>query len=987
MARVVTRKDTGIRVLVGANANDRTIDIVAIHGIGAHPDDTWCKLRGTDLDKTRPENYVNWLDDPDMLPSIAPNARIMRYGYESAWCEPEECQNRPLIIIAHCFGGLVTLKAILDARNDSNEWPGIFQSVTGLIFFGTPFRGAEGISQSEMLQAALSKYQDQVQTEVLQILDPGNELLQDLVDTFTKLRSQPNQARIACFYETKPCDIGRLIGQREKKTFVVSESSSCLDGGTNTDKFSLSRNHFDMNKFNDPLEEDFETVCEVLEKMVEAAPDLLLARSKEDEERVINGVKALVDATMDPPKEQSEVLANSIQKSMSEVIELAFRRAEISEAIAGNVQRGPQVARHHHKSDIEKISAMIKVNTSVRVNERTQYRISRNSIGPLIRETYQDSSSIAQGTFEIRTITRRAADGKKVSMESVITFAADRTQYREFLLSMHLLQLYGSQGATVMPATIIMHEKISYKHPIFEAIEQGNYDKFTRLINDRSVRIWDHDLEGRSLLVYALESKVIDMARYLIQHGINVNDRAKTLAGPFTSVGSGWSASADMHWFLYTETNGREYESHDVYTLRHLLLEAGLDPQQEAAAGYFCPLDDIIVSDTCVVLKDFLDRSQYAIYLSQEHFTLCAEHSEVDTWAKLRFLCSHGATREFKGNMRSYVFRCARRLLRNFYIDRPGLAQLLDVLLEEKVTDDPMPNNQDNLNYQVQLSATDNNDDELCRLLRHVEKLAENTMEQDIIYCAVKRALQRNDRYRYWILQHPQKPSTYSRRYTPFHHLFWIRQEPSVQLTCAACPYGRKESTLWVDEDWNDRFSVGEWPEMSPQEESIIADGALVERHRHRDDQEWLETLKWSPQGEILVRRRYTEFPLERHDEQPSEWSSGDSVQHSDAANSDADVDEVGPPPKKSHWQEVPEQSDYAQQKDIYMEHHHGQDIELALGCHDQYFPPPTHPDMLQEMHGSPHHGSAPMTAKRRLSMTIELGDAAQQCKRPRLDE
>jgi hypothetical protein len=61
-----------------------------------------------------------------------------------------------------------TVQALLDAYHDTKEWQGIFQSTTGLIFFGTPFRGAEGMSQSEMLQAALSEYeQEEVHTEVL----------------------------------------------------------------------------------------------------------------------------------------------------------------------------------------------------------------------------------------------------------------------------------------------------------------------------------------------------------------------------------------------------------------------------------------------------------------------------------------------------------------------------------------------------------------------------------------------------------------------------------------------------------------------------------------------------------------------------------------------------------------------------------------------------------------------------------------------------
>jgi hypothetical protein len=51
----------------------------------------------------------------------------------------------------------------------------------------------------------------------------------------------------------------------------VSESSGCLDLSDATSKYSLSRTHFDMNKFGRPTEEDFETVCEVIETMLQAS--------------------------------------------------------------------------------------------------------------------------------------------------------------------------------------------------------------------------------------------------------------------------------------------------------------------------------------------------------------------------------------------------------------------------------------------------------------------------------------------------------------------------------------------------------------------------------------------------------------------------------------------------------------------------------------------------------------------------------------------
>lgn len=73
------------------------------------------------------------------------------------------------------------------------------------------------MSQSEMLQAALSEYQqEQVHTEVLKILDPDNELLQGLVDDFGKTRKQPNRAHVACFFELQPSNVGAIVGKQER---------------------------------------------------------------------------------------------------------------------------------------------------------------------------------------------------------------------------------------------------------------------------------------------------------------------------------------------------------------------------------------------------------------------------------------------------------------------------------------------------------------------------------------------------------------------------------------------------------------------------------------------------------------------------------------------------------------------------------------------------------------------------------------------------
>jgi len=70
---------------------------------------------------------------------------------------------------------------------------------------------------SEMLEAARREYEeDQVQADVLRILEPGNEFLQDLVDQFGKTRSQPNKAQVACFYELKSSDVEGIVGGQKQ---------------------------------------------------------------------------------------------------------------------------------------------------------------------------------------------------------------------------------------------------------------------------------------------------------------------------------------------------------------------------------------------------------------------------------------------------------------------------------------------------------------------------------------------------------------------------------------------------------------------------------------------------------------------------------------------------------------------------------------------------------------------------------------------------
>ena len=82
-----------------------------------------------------------------------------------------------------------------------------------MVFFGTPFRGAAGLNQSELLQAAQSQYEEgQVQGTVLNILAPGNESLIDLRTYFLETRRERSKAHVACFFELKSSNVGAILG-------------------------------------------------------------------------------------------------------------------------------------------------------------------------------------------------------------------------------------------------------------------------------------------------------------------------------------------------------------------------------------------------------------------------------------------------------------------------------------------------------------------------------------------------------------------------------------------------------------------------------------------------------------------------------------------------------------------------------------------------------------------------------------------------------
>ncbi|KAI1662004.1 hypothetical protein F4813DRAFT_343179 [Daldinia decipiens] len=282
-AWTITPQQIGLKILV--EPDDCDVDIVAIHGVGAKPQYTW-EDRGS---------KVNWLTNPTMLPAALPKARIMTYNYASHWFgehaikqslsgvaikllrslvdKREDCMSRPVLLIGHCFGGLVVQEAYNTAALHHQDHPGIADSIVGMIFLGTPHHGvpdSSALGTQGQIYKAIIEAKVQVQYGLMGTIAQDNDILVNTVHNFTRIVElrRDNAPKLCCFYEQKGSHIGRVIGlDNHPLEFVVGEMSGTLDGHG---KEPLPLDHFQMNKFQGSDDDNYRSVLREILKMIKS---------------------------------------------------------------------------------------------------------------------------------------------------------------------------------------------------------------------------------------------------------------------------------------------------------------------------------------------------------------------------------------------------------------------------------------------------------------------------------------------------------------------------------------------------------------------------------------------------------------------------------------------------------------------------------------------------------------------------------------------
>ncbi|MCJ1358539.1 MAG: hypothetical protein MMC33_008539 [Icmadophila ericetorum] len=285
-----------LAVLYEPGNGEPKVDIIAVHGIGVDADSTWTT------------NGVNWLRD--LLPKSAPEARIMRFSYESRWMgefaihqhisnvanllleairsKREQCPTRPIVFIAHCYGGIAVSKAIIKIRTLGDEYmiptqsdqgskKTIVDCIAGILFLGTPFRGTKSRAYAEILGNIL-KRTGHGNSDIFQ---PDQSMKADLND-FVRIANQQSLP-LCCVFEQKETDIAKvvthkhpLLGQFGKhKEVVVPEDSASIDG---VKRLGVDADHFKMNKFSSVDDPNYVTVLQQLGEMIKKAPDRVKSR-------------------------------------------------------------------------------------------------------------------------------------------------------------------------------------------------------------------------------------------------------------------------------------------------------------------------------------------------------------------------------------------------------------------------------------------------------------------------------------------------------------------------------------------------------------------------------------------------------------------------------------------------------------------------------------------------------------------------------------
>ncbi|KAK3944508.1 hypothetical protein QBC46DRAFT_337545 [Diplogelasinospora grovesii] len=270
------------------------VDIIAIHGLDTKSPDTWIwKSKHPD----KPD--VNWLADKDMLPTRVGRARIFTCDWPSDLFEKPDLirktleefarlllagikgrpcvandharkEDRPILFIASCLGGIILMKALAMA---DDEYLPLRTATRGIVFLSTPFRGTSFRDVANWAEPGLKAWasiRDKKVTKLLDSVKGSTFDLEELVRSFTQLY-ESHRYQVITFYEKGHTSLHSKIFPWLPVPFqakqLVDESSATLDIVRHP--LPLDRRHVMMNKFYGPEDPAYQEVTQKIEDFLQ----------------------------------------------------------------------------------------------------------------------------------------------------------------------------------------------------------------------------------------------------------------------------------------------------------------------------------------------------------------------------------------------------------------------------------------------------------------------------------------------------------------------------------------------------------------------------------------------------------------------------------------------------------------------------------------------------------------------------------------------
>ncbi|KAL8753800.1 MAG: hypothetical protein Q9184_005311 [Pyrenodesmia sp. 2 TL-2023] len=268
------------------------VDIIFVHGLDGHPYRTW----------TSDEGHIFW--PADLLPAAVAEdkARVLVYGYHadlastadgvskdkihnhaeqlvavlSASRRQARATERPIIFVAHSFGGIIVKRAMVLSSgirgHHVSHLRSIFVSTFGILFLGTPHLGSDVAKWRSWLNTMYNAHclSPLVEDEsyLIHALTTGSETLQTIERDFVQLASR---FHIYYFHEGKPTDLGGTL------LYIVDEISAS-PVLSDVERATIQQDHAHMCKFANLSSPGFDLVTEGIQRYASQATSIIRSR-------------------------------------------------------------------------------------------------------------------------------------------------------------------------------------------------------------------------------------------------------------------------------------------------------------------------------------------------------------------------------------------------------------------------------------------------------------------------------------------------------------------------------------------------------------------------------------------------------------------------------------------------------------------------------------------------------------------------------------